>query len=164
MPDKTEFLIRPIQKKDNDSVHDVIHQVMPEFNCTGPGFALSDSEVDHMYESYQSPGFAYFVLEHDGKVVGGGGVAPLEGGSKDICELRKMYFLSVARGTGMGRKLLERCLSEAKKLNYKKCYLETTDQMVQAQRLYLRTGFEPLQKPMGNTGHNGCDRWYLKEL
>ena len=66
---------------------------MPEFGADGPGFAIHDAEVDAMYEAYARPRSAYFVVERGGKVIGGGGIAPLENGEADVCELRKMYFL-----------------------------------------------------------------------
>jgi putative acetyltransferase len=30
--------------------------------------------------------------------------------------------------------------------------------------VYEKFGFEYLQAPMGNTGHNGCDIWMLKKM
>ncbi len=67
---------------------------VPEFGADGPGFALHDPEVDHMATAYSAPGAAYFVVvDEGGRVVGGAGVAALEGGEAGVCELRKMYFL-----------------------------------------------------------------------
>jgi len=36
--------------------------------------------------------------------------------------------------------------------------------MKQAQALYERNGFERLSKAMGNTGHHGCDLYYVRTL
>ena len=33
-----------------------------------------------------------------------------------------------------------------------------------AMHLYEKFGFEPLEAPMGNTGHHACNGWYAKEL
>ena len=33
-----------------------------------------------------------------------------------------------------------------------------------AQKLYLKKGFNYIEKPMGNTGHNNCDVWMIKHL
>ncbi|MBI4911284.1 MAG: GNAT family N-acetyltransferase [Acidobacteria bacterium] len=137
---------------------------MPEFGADGPGFAIHDPEVDGMHAAYSRPGCAYFVVEAGGRVLGGGGVAPLEGGPQGVCELRKMYFLPELRGRGAGRALLERCLEEARRLGYARCYLETLTGMDAAQALYARAGFQKLCGPLGSTGHHGCDRWYLREL
>ncbi|MEO1335128.1 MAG: GNAT family N-acetyltransferase, partial [Myxococcota bacterium] len=77
---------------------------MPEFGANGPGFALHDAEVDHMYTAYAKARHAFFVVEEGDQVVGGGGYGPLAGADASVCELRKMYFYPQVRGHGMGRK------------------------------------------------------------
>ncbi len=101
------FLIRPIATGDNPAMAAVIRRVMPEFGADGPGFAMRDAEVDRMYEAYAQPRCSYFVVELDGAVVGGGGVAPLEHAAPEVCELRKMYFLREARGIGAGTAMMQ---------------------------------------------------------
>lgn len=156
---------RPIRPEDDAAVAAVIRTVMPQFGADGPGFAIHDPEVDGMRAAYSVPGAAYFVVEaEDGRVIGGGGIARLEGGEPGVCELRKMYFLDEARGLGMGEKLLRHCLSVATELGYQTCYLETLSGMDAAMRLYEKLGFKKLCAPMGATGHGGCDRWYAREL
>jgi len=158
------FLIRPIAPGDNATMAAIIRAVMPEFGADGPGFAIHDTEVDTMHESYNQPQCAYFVVERDGKVIGGAGVAPLEGGEQGVCELRKMYFLPEARGIGAGTAMMARCLDAARELGFTRCYLETLTGMDAAQALYGRSGFVRLDHPMGGTGHHGCDRWFIREL
>lgn len=158
------FLIRPIQAGDDAAMAAIIRAVMPEFGAVGDGFAINDPEVDWMHRAYSASGCAYFVLERDGVVIGGGGVAPLTGAEADVCELRKMYFLPAARGLGAGRAMMTRCLDAARTLGYRRCYLETLRGMDAAMNLYERTGFQPLNAPMGATGHGGCNRFYLLNL
>lgn len=161
---QSAFTIRPIQPEDAAGVAAVIRKVMPEFGASGPGFALHDPEVDDMYAAYSEPRCAYFVILSEGKVIGGGGVAPLAGGDGQTCELRKMYFLPELRGLGLGQKLINLCLDTARDLGYTQCYLETLECMKQARALYAKNGFEPLQRPLGDTGHFGCNAWYIKRL
>ncbi|NOK07744.1 GNAT family N-acetyltransferase [Corallococcus exercitus] len=160
----TELTLRPIEARDDAAMAAVIRAVMPEFGADGPGFAIHDPEVDAMSTAYSRPRHVYFVVEHGGQVVGGAGIAPLDGGAPDVCELRKMYFLPKARGHGMGERLLRHCLEFARSAGFKQCYLETLGGMEQAQKLYRKVGFEPLCAPMGRTGHFGCDRWYAMNL
>lgn len=47
----TDFLIRPIEARDNVAVASIIRTVMPEFGADGPGFAIHDAEVDAMYQA-----------------------------------------------------------------------------------------------------------------
>jgi putative acetyltransferase len=156
--------IRRIRPEDDAAVASIIRTVMPEFGAKGPGFAINDPEVDWMSRAYGGPRAVYYVIEDQGRVVGGGGIAPLEGGAADVCELRKMYFLPEARGKGAGKRLLAACLSSAKELGYRTCYLETLTGMDAAQALYDRFGFKRLGCQKGKTGHFGCDRYYELEL
>jgi len=158
------FHIRPIEPRDNTAMAAIIRSVMPEFGADGPGFAIHDAEVDTMYEAYAQPRSSYFVVERDGMVIGGGGIAPLENAEPDVCELRKMYFLPQARGIGAGSAMMQRCLDAAHTLGFARCYLETLTGMDAAQALYKRSGFTPLCAPMGGTGHFSCDRFFIRDL
>lgn len=156
--------IRPIAPHDDAAMAKIIRSVMPEFGADGPGFAIHDPEVDFLSRAYSAPRSVYRVVESDGRVLGGGGIAPLVGGAPDVCELRKMYFLPEARGHGAGSQLLAGLLEEARQLGFTVCYLETLAGMDAAQRLYERSGFARRAAPLGSTGHFGCDRWYSREL
>ena len=43
-----------------------------------------------------------------------------------------------------------------KEVGFKMFYLETLSFMTSAQKLYKRIGFENIDGPLGNTGHNSC--------
>lgn len=161
---KQTFQIRPIAVDDDDAIANVIRTVMPEFGADGSGFAIHDPEVDAMHAAYTAPRCAYFVVEREGCVLGGAGVAPLVGGDTDICELRKMYVMPTLRGLGVGHALMHHCLDNAHRFGFHHCYIETLDSMHAAQALYRCHGFRALDKPLGGTGHFGCNRWYLLEL
>ncbi|NUP13842.1 MAG: MarR family transcriptional regulator [Polyangiaceae bacterium] len=161
---RAELSIRPIQSADDPAVAALIRTVMPEFGAKGPGFAINDPEVDNMSAAYGGKRSAYWVVERGGRVVGAGGFAPLEGGAKDTCELRKMYFYSEVRGLGIGEMLIDLALTSAKRAGFKRCYLETLENMTAARRLYEKKGFVPLCAPKGKTGHFGCDAFYERVL
>lgn len=158
------FQIRPINASDDAAVALIIRTVMPEFGADGPGFAIHDAEVSAMAAAYAQPGCAYFVVERDGRVMGGGGVAPLPNSDADICELRKMYFLPELRGLGAGAALMQQCLDAARALGYRRCYLETLTGMDDAKRLYRKSGFLPIPQALGATGHFSCDSFFIRDL
>jgi putative acetyltransferase len=158
------FDLRPIRSEDDASIAAIIRAVMPEFGADGPGFAIHDPEVNQMSLAYAGSRCAYYVVEIEGHVVGGGGIAPLQGGDVSMAELRKMYFLQQARGLGAGSALLRHLLSIAKKVGFSQVYLETLTGMDAAQRLYTHIGFRRLEKQLGATGHFGCNRYYLLDL
>jgi putative acetyltransferase len=156
--------IRPIRTEDDPAVAQIIRAVLTDFGANREGFAFADPELDRMTATYAAPRSAYYVVTDDaGRVLGGGGVAPLRGGASEVCELQKMYFLPEARGHGMGEAIVRRCLDDARRFGFSKCYLETLERMTAARALYERLGFTPAC-PMGATGHGGCDRFYALAL
>ena len=164
MTDARPYQIRVITPKDNPAVARIIRTVMPEFGASGPGYSIADPEVDAMYESYSAPRSAFYLVSVDGVVVGCGGVAPLIGGSPDVCELRKMYFLPEARGMGAGRDIMQLCIASARSFGFRNCYLESLSSMHAAHRLYERAGFTRIDGPHGATGHDKCDVFYEMSL
>lgn len=160
----SEPIIREIQKADNLEIAHVIRTVLIEYNVPKVGTAYADPQLDYMFEAYSGPQSVYFVIENEGKIIGGAGIAPLENGAPDVCELQKMYFLPETRGLGMGSKMMDTCLMKAKSFGFKQCYLETMPYMEAAQKLYVKTGFGYLDAPMGCTGHSSCPVWMIKDL
>lgn len=156
--------IRPIVAGDDARMASIIRRVMTEYRAVGEGYSIVDPEVDTMAEAYAGDDAAYFVALVDGEVMGGAGIAHLVGGQPDVCELKKMYLLREARGLGLGRRLMERCLDAARAAGYRRCYLETLEHMTEARGLYESRGFQPLDAPMGATGHTGCNGWYIRDL
>ncbi len=157
-------VIRSIQPADNPFLAKIIRDTLTEFNANHPGTVYYDATTDSLYELFQQKGAAYFVAVLNDKIVGGGGIYPTEGLSAATCELVKMYLLPEARGTGLGKTLIEKSLNFAKKTGYKNVYLETMPELQQALKVYAKFGFDYLKAPMGNSGHTGCSLWMLKKF
>ena len=158
------IVIREIKKEDNQQIAGVIREVFIADNFPKTGTAFADTQLDFMFEAYDKPRATYFVVENNGKIIGGAGISQLESSDENICELQKMYFLQEARGKGIGFQMLQKCLEKATELGYSSCYLETLHEMLTAQYLYKKSGFEYLCAPMGNTGHTTCPVWMIKNL
>ena len=158
------MIIREIQPEDNNQIADVIRQVFISDDYPKTGTAFAHSQLDFMFETYNKPKAIYFVVEENGKIIGGAGVSQLDNSEENICELQKMYFLQEARGKGIGFEMIQKCLQKAKEFGYEKCYLETLPEMINAQKLYMKVGFEYLCEPLGGTGHTSCPVWMLKSL
>ena len=159
-----KYQLRLIQKSDNAAVAQLIRTVMTEFGTVGEGYSIMDKEVDEMWENYQNEQSYFLVLTDGEQILGCGGIGPLKGGEATTCELKKMYFYPEARGQGWGKELVLRCLSKAKEIGYRTCYLETVARMQTANKLYEKLGFQLLSQPMGCTGHAACDRQFAKEI
>lgn len=162
--EKPGLQIRLIEPGDNGAVAGIIRLVMTEFNAVGCGYSISDAEVDDMFTAYSTGNSAFYVVTLNDKLLGCGGFGRLKGAGPETCELRKMYFKSELRGLGVGTKLLQICLQEARNMGYQRCYLETMGGMKQAQRLYGKHGFKVLDQPMGDTGHSSCETWMARDL
>jgi len=156
--------IRKVLPEDNQALATVIRSVLIELGVPKVGTAYADPEVDNMFATYDRVRNAYFVVEKEGKILGGAGIAPLAGEDPSICELQKMYFSPASRGLGLGKQMMDTCLAFAKENNYSLCYLETLPYMKAAQKLYLKSGFDYIDGPMGNTGHTSCNVWLTKSL
>ena len=156
--------IREIRQEDDHAIAKVIRDVLIEHNVPKVGTAYADPQLDFMFEAYNAPRSAYFIVEKDGKIIGGAGISPLANSTENVCELQKMYFLSEARGLGLGSLMMEKCLLKAREFGFEKCYLETMHYMEAAQKLYKKSGFDYINAPMGDTGHCACPVWMLKDL
>jgi len=160
------WILRPIRPTDDRAMAAIIREVMTAHGASGPGFAIHDAEVDGMSGAYAAPDARYYVVERDGAALGGAGFARLHGtaAADGVCELRKMYFLPVARGRGLGRAMMELLLAEMRQAGYRRCYLETTAGMQAAHRLYRAAGFAPQAAAEGATGHHGCELFFSRPL
>lgn len=156
--------IREIQPQDNQQIAEVIRTVFIVDNYPKTGTAFADTQLDFMFETYNKPNSIYFVVENDGKIIGGAGISKLDNTDENICELQKMYFLNEARGKGIGYEMILKCIEKANEFGYEKCYLETLPEMLVAQKLYKKVGFENVCSPIGGTGHTSCPVWMLKNL
>lgn len=61
--------------------------------------------------------------------------------TKTICELRTLYVRPTSRGAGIGKKLVDAALDEARKLGYRVVRLDTLEFMDSALKLYRSLGF-----------------------
>lgn len=161
---KNNIVVREISNQDDELIAQVIRSVLIEFGVPKVGTAYADKSLDMMTDTYQNKDSAYFVIDLNGQILGGAGIAPLDHFEGRVCELQKMYFLPEARGIGLGTKMMDICLKKAKAFGFEQCYLETMPYMNDARKLYKKFGFKSLEKPMGNTGHYSCNVWMIKNL
>ncbi|MGP2487241.1 GNAT family N-acetyltransferase [Pantoea ananatis] len=158
-------LLRPIVADDNPHIARVIRDVSAEFGLTADkGYTVADPNLDQLYELYSAGHSAYWIVEHQGKVMGGGGIAPLACSAPDICELQKMYFLPGIRGLGVARELALLAMAHARQRGFRRCYLETTGSLTRAIKLYESLGFARIDYALGCTGHGDCEFRMLKTL
>ena len=157
--------IRPIRKEDNAAIALIIRAALEEFGANKPGTVYFDETTDHLFELFNSnQNCAYFIAEEDAVILGGAGFFHSEGLDDTTCELVKMYLSKNARGKGFGQQMINHCIEVAKQQGFKQMYLETMPELKKAIQVYEQFGFNYLKGPMGNTGHDGCGIWMLKNI
>jgi len=77
------MIIREIQPEDNKSIEAIMTNCFKEFGLPVSGSSLEDEDVKKMYEGFQTDRAVYYVVEEQGKVLGGGGVKQLQDAAKD---------------------------------------------------------------------------------
>lgn len=158
-----EYKIREIEEKDNKQIEKIIRTCLIEFGANHEGTAWTDPNLGKFSEIYNTEGNKYWVaINEKNKIVGGVGIGKLVD-VEDVCELQKMYCLPEIRGEGVAHDLIVIALEYAKKY-YKRCYLETLENMIAAQKFYEKHGFTRIYEPLVKTEHFACDVRYIKEL
>lgn len=155
--------LRPIEAGDNQRMKEILQNSLKEYGLDIPGTAYFDPQLSALSEYYQDrERAAYWVLEYDGEIIGGAGVAPYEG-KPEIGELQKLYLNKAFRGNGFGRKLMEQAIAYGRQ-HFPALYIETSDVLATANRIYPEYGFRQLEAPFPGTVHTAMNRWYLLEF
>lgn len=116
-----EVLIREIQPSDNIAIAKIIRNSLEEFGANKPGTVYFDKTTDDLFGLFHStPKSKYFIIERNNEILGGGGIYPTEGLDNDTCEFVKMYLAKKARGFGLGKMMITKCLAVAKDFGFKK--------------------------------------------
>lgn len=151
--------LREIEEKDNQILGEIVQRSLEEEGLNIPGTAYFDPYLFSLYEYYQKPDRQYWVLEKEGKVIGGIGVGPFDE-ERRIGEIQKLYIVKEERGQGYAHKLVNKALGYGKE-HYDSLYIDTFASLSDANHLYRQYGFEKLDEPLSGTEHSACDTWLL---
>lgn len=136
--------LRPATRADSGAVRALVFGVLAEYGLS-PDPAGADLDLMDLEASYIRSGGWFAVIEDvSGTIVGSVGLLPVGEG---IMELRKMYLAKGHRGSGLGRRMLEGALEEARRRGIRKVTLETAEVLREAVALYERYGFVRCPEP-----------------
>jgi len=98
--------------------------------------------LDNPEEKIIVTGGCIFLAIDNEKVIGTAGLAKEHDG---VYELVKMAVDPAYHGQGIGKKLLEHCLAEAKKMDAQKIFLFSNSQLTTALKMYEKYGFSHVE-------------------
>ena len=124
-----------------DATVDDLDAIMAIENRSFPTDAWS---AETMAAELASPHGRYLVDEHDGAVIGYGGVRALHGSAD--ADIQTIALLAEHRGQGRGRILLRALLAEAAARGAREVFLEVRADNPSAEGLYLAEGFEEIAR------------------
>jgi putative acetyltransferase len=96
-----------------------------------------ERELAELPGAYAPPRGALLLARGNGCIA----LRPLDDAT---CELKRLYVRPQARGAGLGRRLAEAAVAEARRLGYSRMRLDTVPGMEAAQALYEQLGFRKI--------------------
>ena len=102
------------------------------------GFQDFEAEMARFPEGYVH----LLIAKRAGKPVG---AVALKEHSTEVCEMKRLYMLPEAQGTGAGRSICERLIADARGLGYKTMLLDSLRRLEAAVALYQKLGFREIE-------------------
>jgi ribosomal protein S18 acetylase RimI-like enzyme len=121
-------MIRPAQSDDLETVRSLLREYAESLQLD-LSFQDFEGEVANPLGFYE-----LVLLAEDGCVA-------LRRIDERTCEMKRLYVRPGTRGGGLGRRLAEAVIAEARKRGYSRMLLDTLPEMTAAQALYRSLGF-----------------------
>jgi ribosomal protein S18 acetylase RimI-like enzyme len=124
-----------------------IRQELPDLDTTEFAAGHNYDDVRKKFPGEHVPPFGRLYLAmNDEEVSGCIALAKL---SESVCEMRTLYVRPAYRGMGIGKKLVDTILNDAREIGYSHMRLDTLPFMQSALNMYHSLGFQD-RAPYGN--------------
>jgi len=141
------YVVRPARGGDAAAVARELAAYLAHIGESYDGDGL-DHDIAHWEREYDGVSGVLLLLEDpSGEIVGTAAVRRLAPG---VGEIKRMWIRPGCQGRGLGRRLLERCLQEARTLGFRTLRLDSERRMHAALQLYRRFGFTEIPDYNGN--------------
>lgn len=136
--------IVPVRGEASTDHLEAVRTLMTEYaalpHTTGRWLTM-DADLAALPHPFLPPHGALLLAVADEVPLGCGGLVTLEPG---VGEIKRMYVCPAARGRGVGATLLHALLAQAAAMTLERVRLDTAPELLEAQALYRRFGFEPI--------------------
>jgi ribosomal protein S18 acetylase RimI-like enzyme len=106
-----------------------------------------DDELINFPQKYKEPDGTFIIAKDNDNVVGCVGLRKLD---ENICEMKRLFVNDKHKGKGIGKKLVEIIIEEAKYKNYRKMRLDTLKTMESALKIYYKNNFYEIEPYYNN--------------
>jgi putative acetyltransferase len=151
------YELRKARPGETNSIWNLISSVLRSYGIVADR-ETTDQDLVDLEASFGADRGAFFVLVHEGAIVGTVALRIHPGRRVELC---RMYILESHRGKGLGRMLLEHALAEARALGMQTVFLKTASVLKEAIALYRKSGFVPVE---GAAACGNCDIMMEKPL
>lgn len=137
--------IRPLRPEEKDVARQLILAGLQDH--FGQIDESLNPDLRDIEASYLRAGHAFVVAEADGCIVGTGALMDEEPG---VGRLVRISVARYARGRGIGRRLVQHLIAEARARGHRRVVCETNDDWEDAIRLYRACGFTEVTRRDGD--------------
>jgi GNAT superfamily N-acetyltransferase len=130
------MIIRPATPADLDEIRALLREYAAwlEVDLCFQNF---EQELAGLPGDYAPPRGRLLIAE-------GAGCVALRAIDSEVCEMKRLYLRPEHRGSGLGRRLVQAIIDEARSVGYRRMRLDTMPKMDSAQRLYASLGFREI--------------------
>ena len=124
---------------------DAVREILREYGASlaiDLGFQDFEGELASLPGEYAAPSGQLLLAFVDGALAGCGGFRALpDADDANACEMKRLFVRPAFRRFGLGRRMAEALLDEARRAGYSAMLLDTLDEMESARELYASLGF-----------------------
>lgn len=141
--------VAPISSETEAAVASLLRRNLETFSEHETVLVSTFRRLARLYEIYSQEGCKFLVatdVSRNGRPVACCGLGPFHNLplSEGVGEIRDLVVDKEYRGQGLGKRLLDIAIKTAKSFGYQRLYLETSQTMTIAQKLFEQRGFRPV--------------------